>query len=149
MSEHVIHGLLKKRRELADTVAHHQRGLEQAKATLSALDTTIRIYKPDHDVPVQGSARRPKQRNRYFDVGEAPQLLREYFRDLPDGATPSTNEIVQALAIVKGFNYEAMKHDPQHALRKSIMKTLKRAVVSGWLAESHRDQGVIHWRKAS
>ena len=63
MSEHVIHGLLKKRKELADLGAHHQRGLDQAKATLSALDTTIRIYKPDHDIPVKGSARRTKTRN--------------------------------------------------------------------------------------
>lgn len=146
MTAHVLSGLLKKRKELTSQLAEHQRGMEQATATLCALDATIRIYKPDHDMPVQGSARRTKKRNRYFEVGEAPQLLRDYFRDTPSGATPSTSDIVLALAVVKGFDYESMPHDKQQVFRKSVMKALKRAIVSGWLVERHRDQGVIHWR---
>ena len=57
-------------------------------------------------------------------------------------------EIVYALAIVKGLDIDAMKPNKRQAFCKSIMKTLKRAEVSGWLVEAHRDQGVIHWRLA-
>lgn len=51
-----------------------------------------------------------------------------------------------ALAIVKGFDYNAMEPDKRQALYKSVMKTLKRTCVSGWLVESYREQGVIHWK---
>ena len=146
MSEHVISGLLKKRKELAKELSIHERAADQAKASLIALDSTIRLYQPDHELPTTGPIRRDGRRNRFFAIGEITPLIRDFMREWDEDRSPSSNDVIYALAKIKAIHYDELPDKQREAFYKSIQQALKRGVRSGWLLEDYRNQGLIHWK---
>jgi len=140
----IVSGLLKKRIELVALLSEQEKALQQTKASVNALDATIRLYHPEHELDVIGPARRKS--TKYFDFGEITPLVRDFFREWDQERSPTTNDAIYALAQMKAIDYDALDKARRQAFYKSILHCLKRGVTNGWLIEHYRDQGMIHWK---
>jgi hypothetical protein len=65
MTDHVVSGLIEKRRELAGIIDELQRQLNQLWADLTHIDGVLRVLATDLD-PETIRPKRPYRRNRYF-----------------------------------------------------------------------------------
>jgi len=142
----IVSGLLKKRTELASKLAEQDKALQQTKADMLAIDATIRLYQPDHELPVLGPVRRQGKRKRFFEAGEITPLIRDFMREWSEDRSPSSNDVIYALAKIKAIHYDELTDKHRQAFYKSIQQALKRGVKNGWLLEDYREQGLIHWK---
>jgi hypothetical protein len=77
--DHVVSGLIKKRRELAGVIDELQRQLDQHRADLRHIDGVLRVLATDLD-PVTIKPKRPYRRNRYFARNELSRLCLRVLR---------------------------------------------------------------------
>jgi hypothetical protein len=72
--DHVVSGLIEKRRELAGIIDELQRQLDPHRADLTHIDGTLRVLATDLD-PKTIRPKRVYRRNRYFDIGNAQSRM--------------------------------------------------------------------------
>ena len=146
--KNVISGLLKKRKELLHDLAERQAELDKVSDTLRSLDSTIRLYQPDIDLPTSTPTRRRYKRSEYFMAGELTPMIKDYLREYRDTKPPSTLDIVEAVATQKKIDYQSLEHTKQQTFYKCVRKALYAGKGNGWLVEAFRERRVIHWQLA-
>jgi hypothetical protein len=72
-TDHVVSGLIEKRRELAGIIDELQRRLDQHRADLTHIDDVLRVLAADLD-PATIRPKRVYRRNRYFARNELSRL---------------------------------------------------------------------------
>jgi hypothetical protein len=120
--DHVVSGLIEKRRELAGIIDHLQRQLNQHRADLTHIDGVLRVLAADLD-PETIRPKRAYRRNRYFARNELSRLCLAILR-MATGELLSTDEIASRVIAAKGF-------DPgdailRAAVREQVGSTAKR-----------------------
>jgi hypothetical protein len=102
MTDHVVSGLIEKRRELAGIIDELQRQLDQYRADLTHIDGVLRILASDLD-PETIRPKRVYRRNRYFARNELARLFLSVLRTAA-GEPLSTDDITGQVIVVKGFD---------------------------------------------
>jgi hypothetical protein len=100
--DHIVTGLIEKRRELAGVIDDMQRRLDQHRADLTHIDGTLRILATDLD-PDTIRPKRAYRRNRYFARNELSRLCVGVLRTAA-GELLSTDDIACRVIVAKGFD---------------------------------------------
>ena len=100
--DHVVSGLIEKRRELAGIIDELQRQLDQHRADLTHIDGVLRVLVTDLN-PETIRPKRIYRRNRYFARNELSRLSLGVLRTAA-GELLSTDEIAGRVITVKGFD---------------------------------------------
>ena len=140
MSKILLIGLKRKRSELAVELQECHRTTTRLIDELKAVDSTIRIYDPEF-VPEAKTYRRGNK-NKYFEHGEAANLIRDYFRE--NEGPQSTTDIIAHLSSVKGLNFESNKA-MYDLFYSSCLRALHRMADRSQLTKLDKDQGIIRW----
>jgi len=123
--DHVVSGLIEKRRELAGIIDDMQRRLDQYRADLTHIDGTLRVLATDLD-PETIRPKRVYRRNRYFARNELSRLCLGVLRTAA-GELLSTDDIAGRVIAAKGFDAgDAMLHAAIRDQVGSIVKRLHR-----------------------
>ena len=120
--DHIVSGLIEKRRELAGIIDELQRQLDQHRADLTHIDGVLRVLAADLD-PNTIRPKRMYRRNRYFARNELSRLCLGVLRTAA-GELLSTDDIAGRVITAKGF-------DPgdtilRAAIREQAGSTVKR-----------------------
>jgi hypothetical protein len=99
--DHVVSGLIEKRRELTGIIDQMQRQLDQYRADLVHIDGTLRVLASDLD-PETIRPKRAYRRNRYFARNELSRLCLGVLRTAADELL-SADEIARRVIAAKGF----------------------------------------------
>jgi hypothetical protein len=100
--DHVVSGLIEKRRELAGIIDELQRQLDQHRADLTHIDGVLRVLAVDLD-PQTIRPKRLYRRNRYFARNELSRLCLGVLRTAA-GELLSTGDIAGRVIAAKGFD---------------------------------------------
>jgi hypothetical protein len=100
--DHVVSGLINKRRELAGIIDEMQRQVDQHRADLTHIDGALRVLATDLD-PETIRPKRAYRRNRYFARNELSRLCLGVLRTSA-GELLSTDDIASRVIIAKGFD---------------------------------------------
>lgn len=100
--DHVVSGLIEKRRELAGIIDTLQRQLDQYRADLTHIDGALRVLATNLD-PETIRPKRGYRRNRYFARHELSRLCLGVLRTAA-GELLSTDEIAGRVITAKGFD---------------------------------------------
>src|SRR6478672_12612344 len=120
--DHVVSGLIEKRRELAGIIDELQRQLDQYRADLTHIDGVLRVLASDLD-PETIRPKRVYRRNRYFARNELSRLCLGVLRTVA-GELLSTDDIAGRVIVAKGFDAgDAML---RAAIREQVGSTVKR-----------------------
>jgi hypothetical protein len=141
---HVVSGLVEKRRELAGIIDQLQRQLDQYRADLTHIDGALRVLASDLD-PETIRPKRIYRRNRYFARNELSRLCLGVLR-AASGKPLSTDEIAGRVIAAKGFdNRDAILRTAVRDQVGSIVKRLRR---NGAIENIGAGRGT-RWRLAS
>jgi hypothetical protein len=125
--DHVVSGLIEKRRELAGIIDDLQRQLDQHRADLTHIDGVLRVLAADLD-PATIRPKRAYRRNRYFARNELSRLCLGVLRTAA-GELLSTDDIAGRVIAVKRFDQaDAILRT---AIREQVGSTVKRLHRSG------------------
>src|SRR6267143_1410855 len=125
--DHVVSGLIEKRRELAGIIDQMQRQLDQYRADLTHIDGVLRILASDLD-PETIRPKRAYRRNRYFARNELSRLCLGVLRTAA-GELLSTDDIAGQVIAAKGFDTEDAIL--RAAIREQVGSIAKRLHQSG------------------
>ena len=100
--DHVVAGLIEKRRELAGIIDKLQRQLDQHRADLTHIDGVLRVLAIDLD-PQMIKPKRRYRRNRYFARNELSRLCLGVLRTA-SGESLSIDDIAKDVIAAKGFD---------------------------------------------
>src|SRR5271169_3654244 len=131
--DHVVAGLVEKRRELAGIIDELQRQLDQHRADLTHIDGVLRVLATDLD-PEKIRPKRAYRRNRYFARNELSRLCLGVLRTAA-GELLSTDDIAGRVIVAKGF--DAGDAILRAAIRDQVGSTVKRLHREGTI-ENHR-----------
>src|SRR6202049_5019838 len=120
--DHVVSGLIEKRRELAGIIDEMQRQLDQHRADLTHIDGALRVLATDLD-PETIRPKRVYRRNRYFGRNELSRLCLGVLRTAA-GEPLSTDDIAGRVIAAKGF--DAGDAILRTAIREQVGSTVKR-----------------------
>ena len=123
---HVVAGLIEKRRELAGIIDEVQRQLHQHRADLTHIDGVLRILAADLD-PESIKPKRAYRRTRYFARNELSRLCLGVLRTAAE--LLSTDEIASRVIAAKGSDAGDMIL--RAANREQVGSTVKRLHRSG------------------
>jgi hypothetical protein len=98
---HVVSALRAKRAEISGHVHDLERKLARHRASLAAIDATIRLYAPELD-PDSIPPKRTYRRTRYFAKGELSRRVVSVLRQA-DGKSVTTAAITRTIMTEKGF----------------------------------------------
>jgi hypothetical protein len=139
--DHVVSGLIEKRRELAGIIDELQRELDQHRADLTHIDGVLRVLATDLD-PETIRPKRAYRRNRYFARNELSRLCLDVLR-VAAGALLSTDDITGKVIIVKGF--DVADSILRAAIRDQVGAIIKRLHRRGELEKLGHGR-VVRWR---
>ena len=122
MSENIyaVHGLSRKRAELAGQVLILQEQLRQIHADIEAVDRALCLMDPTAE-PLTIKPIKPVHRYRYFSQGEMHRMLLDTMRGL-DGKPTSIGCLVEAVMALKGL--DASHPDTVRAIRHRLTTQL-------------------------
>jgi hypothetical protein len=100
--DHVVSGLIEKRRELAGIIDEMHRQLDQHRADLTHIDGALRVLATDFD-PETIRPKRVYRRNRYFARNELSRLCLGVLRTAA-AELLSTDDITGRVITAKGFD---------------------------------------------
>ena len=120
--DHVVSGLIEKRRELAGIIDELQRQLDQHRADLTHIDGVLRVLATDLD-PETIRPKRAYRRNRYFARNELSRLCLGVLRTAA-AELLSTDDIAGRVIVAKGF--DAGDAVLRAAIREQVGSTIKR-----------------------
>jgi hypothetical protein len=139
--DHVVSGLIEKRRELAGIIDELQRRLDQHRADLTHIDGVLRVLAVNLD-PETIRPKRAYRRNRYFARNELSRLCLGVLRTAADELL-STDEIASRVIAAKGFDVgDAILRT---AIRDQVGSTVKRLHRGGAIEKVGSGRG-IRWR---
>jgi hypothetical protein len=128
--DHVVSGLIEKRRELAGIIDKLQRQLDQYRADLTHIDGALRVLVSDLD-PETIRPKRLYRRDRYFARNELSRLCVSVLRTAASELL-STDDIAGRVIAAKGFDQaDTMLRTAIRDQVGSIVKRLHRAGVIG------------------
>jgi hypothetical protein len=160
--DHVIAGLIEKRRELAGVIDELQRRLDQHRADLTHIDGALRVLATDL-APETIKPKRVYRRNRYFALNKLSRLCLGVLRTTA-GELVSTDDIAGQVIAAKGFDAgDAMLHAAIRDQVGSIVKRLHRngaienigaghaskLQLATWLLKSAQGQRIPRFRRLS
>jgi hypothetical protein len=120
--DHVVSGLIEKRRELSGIIDQLQRQLDQHRADLTHIDGVPRVLATDLD-PETIRPKRVYRRTRYFARNELSRLCLGVLRTAADELL-STDDIAGRVIAAKGFDIgDAILRT---AIREQVGSTVKR-----------------------
>ena len=120
--DHVVSGLIEKRREVAGIIDDLQRQLDQYRADLTHIDGVLRVLAADLD-PETIRPKRGYRRNRYFARNELSRLCLGVLRTAASELL-STDDIAGRVIAAKGF--DAGDAILRAAIREQVGSTVKR-----------------------
>jgi hypothetical protein len=120
--DHVVSGLIEKRRELSAVIDQLQRQLDQYRVDLTHIDGVLRVLASDLD-PETIRPKRLYRRNRYFARNELSRLCLGVLRT-GAGELLSTDDIAGRVIVAKGFH--AADGILRAAIREQVGSTVKR-----------------------
>src|SRR6202030_1192325 len=120
--DHVVSGLIEKRRELAGIIDQLQRQLDQYRADLTHIDGVLHVLASDLD-PETIRPKRVYRRNRYFARNELSRLCLGVLRT-EAGELLSTDDI--AGRVITAKNFDAADAILRAAIREQVGSTVKR-----------------------
>jgi hypothetical protein len=120
--DHVVSGLIEKRRELAGIIDNLQRQLDQHRADLTHIDGALCVLAADLD-PESIRPKRVYRRNRYFARNELSRLCLGALRTAA-GELLSTDDITERVIATKGF--ETGDEILRASIREQVGSTVKR-----------------------
>jgi hypothetical protein len=124
---HVVTGLIAKRAELAGKVEHHQAVLRQLMIDLDAIDTALRLFKPEIELEMIKPKPMPPRHAAY--KGEVARVVLGTLRNAKRPC--STQELTMHVMAERGMNTA----DPR--LVKTVLKRV------GACLRHHRSKGLI------
>jgi hypothetical protein len=127
---HVVHGLRRKRAQIAGFVANHEKKARYWREALAHVDATLKLFSPELD-PEQIPATRPHRKSRYFSGSELARLCLDELRKA-DGEARSAGDLLDA-AVVAG-NIPDQPH---------IRVALKERIIN-YLNTKEKDGEVVH-----
>jgi hypothetical protein len=119
--DHIVSGLIEKRRQLAGIIDEMQRQLDQHRADLTHIDGVLRVLATDLD-PATIRPKRAYRRNRYFARKELSRLCLGVLRAADH--LLSTDDIAGRVIAAKGF--DAGDAILRAAIREQAGSTVKR-----------------------
>jgi hypothetical protein len=125
--DHVVSGLIEKRRKLAGIIDQLQRQLDQHRADLMHIDGVLRVLASDLD-PETIRPKRAYRRNRYFARNELSRLCLSVLRTA-EGELLSADELTGRVIAAKGFDSRDVIL--RAAIREQVGSTVKRLHRSG------------------
>ena len=120
--DHVVSGLIEKRRELAGIIDELQRQLDQHRADLTHIDGVLRVLAADLD-PETIRPKRIYRRNRYFARNELSRLCLGVLRTAA-GELLSTDDI--ACGVIAAKRFDIGDTILRAAIREQVGSTVKR-----------------------
>ncbi len=141
-SNPVLHGLLRKRQEVADKLELAQGQVRQLVLDIDALDSTIRLFHPDVGI---GAVRiKPVPRRHAAVRHESSRLI---FGVLRDAAGPmTTRELVRAVMEGRGMN--TADHAMVQTMKLRMASTLRKLKNRGKLVADKQDGKNQRWALA-
>ena len=128
MSEtHVVSALIDKRAELAGRLEHHQATVRQLMIDLDAIDSALRLFKPDIELSEIKPKPMPPRHAAY--KGEVARIVLGTLRDAKRAC--STQELTMHVMAERGMN----------TADKRLVKTVGKRV--GACLRHHRTKGLI------
>jgi ISXO2-like transposase domain len=127
--DHVVAGLVEKRRELAGIIDKLQRRLDQHRADLTHINGVLRVLATDLD-PETIRPKRIYRRNRYFARNELSRLCLSVLRTAADQLL-STDDIAGRVISAKGFD-----------TGDAILRTVIREQVGSTVKRLHREGSI-------
>ena len=146
MNQPVIAALLKKREEIKTSLRQHEREVTDLRSALRTCDAAIRLYNPDHDLPIIGPNRRAKGPNRFFKPGEISIVIQDFMREWDGEESPHTNDVIYSLAELKGIQYDKLEETTRISFYKSVARGLSYGAKRGWLVLDFKRDGMNYWR---
>jgi hypothetical protein len=141
--DHVVSGLIEKRRELSAVIDQLQRQLDQYRVDLTHIDGVLRVLASDLD-PETIRPKRLYRRNRYFARNELSRLCLGVLRTAA-GEPLSTDEIAGRVIAAKGF--DAADGILRAAIREQVGSIVKRLHRDG--AIENIGAGPAKWQLAA
>jgi hypothetical protein len=142
--DHVVSGLIERRRELAGIIDELQRQLDQHRADLTHIDGVLRVLASDLD-PESIRPKRIYRRNRYFARNELSRLCLSVLRTAAD-VLLSTDDIAGRVIAAKGF--DSADAILRAAIRDQVGSTVKRLHRNGAI-ENIGTGRASRWKLAS
>jgi hypothetical protein len=139
--DHVVSGLIEKRRELAGIIDELQRRLDQHREDLTHIDGVLRVLAADLD-PEALRPKRVYRRNRYFARNELSRLCLGVLRTAA-GKLLSADEIAGRVVVAKGF--DAGDAALRAAIRDQVGDIVKRLHKRGEIERVGAGRGA-RWR---
>jgi hypothetical protein len=129
---HVVTALRAKRAEISGHVHDLERKLARHRASLAAIDTTIRLYAPGLDLD-SIAPKRTYRRTRYFAKGELSRRVVDVLRQAA-GKPMTTAAITSAIVADKGF--PVGEGALSEAVTDMVLTVLRRLCKRGEVAKS-------------
>ena len=142
--DHVVSGLIAKRRELAGIIDELQRQLDQHRTDLTHIDGVLRVLAADVD-PETIRPKRAYRHNRYFARNELSRLCLGVLRTAA-GELLSSYDIAVRVIAAKGF--DAADAILRAAIREQVGSTVKRLHRTG-VIENIGAGRASRWKLAS
>lgn len=139
--DHVVSGLIEKRRELAAIIDELQRQLDQHRVDLTHIDGVLRVLATDLD-PETIRPKRLYRRNRYFARNELSRLCLGVLRTAAD-VLLSTNEMADRVIAAKGFDTRDIIL--RGAIRVQVGSIVKRLHRNGVIESIGAGRGIM-WK---
>ena len=140
--EHVIHGLLRKRQEIAAALDVAQGQLPQLIQDIDAVDATLRLFQPDIDVGIVRV--RPTPRRYAAMRGESSRLILDMRRVA--GELMATRDIVLRVMEARGIN--AANKPMAETMRMRVASSLRGLQERGTLASPEGRGAGVRWALA-
>jgi len=142
-SNPVLHGLLRKRQEIADKLELAQSQVRQLVLDIDAVDSTIRLFHPDVEI---GAVRiKPVPRRHAALRHESSRIIFGVLREAPGPMT--TREIVRAVMEARGMN--TADHAMVQTMVLRMASTLRKLKNRGKLVADSQDGRNRRWGLAA
>ena len=137
--EHVIHGLLRKRQEIATALDAAQGQVRQLIQDIDAVDATLRLFQPDIDVGIVRV--RPTPRRHAAMRGESSRLILDMLREA--GEPMATRDIVLRVMEARGIN--AANRPMAETMRMRVASSLRGMRDRGTLTSTEGQGSGVRW----
>ena len=138
----VISGLLRRRQEITDRLEIVQGQMRQLVLDLDALDSTLRLFKPDVEIGVVRI--KPIPRRHATVRHESSRLIFGVLREATGALT--TRELVRAIMEARGMN--TADHAMVETMRLRMASTLRKLRNRGKLVADKQDGKNQRWELA-
>ena len=140
-NQHTVNGLLRKRQELNDQVAHLQAEIARLVPQIDAVETTIRLFHPG-ELPT-GRLRPAKGRHK-SPRGECMRLVAGILRDAQG---PMTARQIQVL-VMEARGMDQRDRSMWASMRERVGACLRRMRDRGRVVSDEREGESMGWRVA-